>query len=151
MVRWEPWDLFSEKHPLISLRQQNYGIIDIETYMMLRDAHVLSKSLKNQWLSNTSTLESVKTLFWEAIEIAKVRTTTSSVTDIKILSHFFTPPQIQYLIEKHWFFSDFPLFARNQNLIQTHHMCLVKLISMESLMSEVNQKNKIWASELLIN
>ena len=30
-------------------------------------------------------------------------------------------------------------------------MCLVKLISMESLMSEVNQKNKIWASELLIN
>ena len=91
----------------------------------------------------------LKTLFWEAIEIAKVRTTTSRVMDIKILSHFFTPPPIQYLIEKHWFFSDFPLFARNQNLLPTHHMCLVKLISKESLMSLVNQKNKIWAREFL--
>ena len=91
----------------------------------------------------------LKTLFWEALEIATVRTTTSSVVDIKILSHFLTPPPIQYLIEKHWFFSDFPLFARNQNLLPTHHMCLVKLISKESLMSLVNQKNKIWAREFL--
>ena len=151
MVCWELWDLFSEKHPLISPRQQNYGIIDIETSWCWE----MSMFFQNHWkISGYPIFQPrrvLKTLFWEALEISKVRTTTSSVVDIKILSHFLTPPPIQYLIEKHWFFSDFPLFARNQNLIPKHHMCLVKLISMESLMSEVNQKNKIWASELLNN